>query len=89
MAFRVEYTSKALKQLKKMDRFDAALVVSWIGKNLDGADDPRRLGKPLKGDRAGEWRYRVGRYRVLCVIRDDVLLVEVFAVGHRQGVYKH
>lgn len=87
MAYRVEYSAKAFKQLKKMDRFDAALITSWIGKNLEGVDDPRRIGKALVADHAGEWRYRVGDYRILCLIQDDVLLIEVFAVGHRRNIY--
>lgn len=49
MAYRVEYSKAALKQLKKMDRFDARLITSWIGKHLDGIDDPRIYGKGLSG----------------------------------------
>ena len=89
MAYRVEYSSTALKQLKKMDRFDARLIVSWIGKNLVGCEDPRIHGKGLTGNHSGEWRYRVGDYRILCTIMDDVLVVEVFTIGHRSDVYKH
>lgn len=88
MAYRVEYTSAALKQLKKMDRFDARLIVSWIDKNLEGCEDPRVHGKGLTADRVGEWRYRVGSYRILCVIQDDRLVIEVFSVGHRSTVYE-
>ena len=88
MAYRVEYSKAALKQLKKMDRFDARLITSWIGKNLQGCEDPRAHGKGLTANRSGEWRYRVGDYRILCVIQDDVLLIEVFAIGHRSSVYK-
>ena len=88
MAYRVEYSKCALRQLKKMDRFDARLITSWIGKHLDGIDDPRIYGKGLSGNRSGEWRYRVGNYRILCVIKDDVLVVEVFSIGHRSDVYK-
>ena len=88
MTWHVEYTDGALKQLKKMDRFDAKLITSWIGKNLEGCDDPRRQGKGLESNRSGEWRYRVGDYRVLCVIADNLLLVEVFSIGHRSKVYK-
>ena len=86
MKYTVEYSSKALKQLKKMDPFDARLLVSWIGRNLDGTEDPRRFGKGLVGDRSGEWRYRVGDYRILCFIRDDKLIIEVFSIGHRREV---
>ena len=88
MAFHVQYTKAALKQLKKMDRFDAQLIVSWIGKNLEGCDDPRVHGKGLTANRSGEWRYRVGSYRILCVIQDDVLVIEIFSIGHRSTVYK-
>ena len=87
MAYRVEYTKTALKQLKKMDRFDARLITSWIGKNLEGCEDPRAHGKGLTGSRSGEWRYRVGDYRILCIIDDGVLVVEVFSIGHRSRVY--
>lgn len=88
MAYRVEYTAKALKQLKKMDRFDTRVVLSWIEKNLVGCEDPRRFGKGLAADRSGEWRHRVGGYRVLCAIDDGLLVVEVFTVGHRRDVYE-
>lgn len=88
MAYRVEYTSAALKQLKKMNRFDARLIVSWIDKNLEGCEDPRVHGKGLTANRAGEWRYRVGSYRILCVIQDDRLVIEVFSVGHHSTIYE-
>ena len=88
MAYRVEYSETALKQLKKMDRFYARLLTSWIGKNLEGCDDPRAHGKGLTANRSGEWRYRVGDYRILCTINDDVLVIEVFSIGHRSTVYK-
>ena len=88
MAYRVEYSKAALKQLKKMDRFDARLITSWIGRNLEGCEDPRAHGKGLTANRSGEWRYRVGDYRILCVIEDEVLVIEVFSIGHRSNVYK-
>ncbi|MBP3885481.1 MAG: type II toxin-antitoxin system RelE/ParE family toxin [Olsenella sp.] len=88
MSYRVEYSKNALKQLKKMDRFDARLITSWIGKNLEGCENPRAHGKALTANHSGEWRYRVGDYRILCVIQDEVLVIEVFSIGHRSAVYK-
>jgi len=46
------------------------------------------VGKSLKADLAGLWRYRVGDYRILCQIRDQELFVLVVAAGHRKDVYK-
>ena len=82
MSHRVEFSSAAKKQLKKMDRFDASLILSWIERNLGGCVDPRAFGKGLTANRTGEWRYRVGSYRVLAAIEDDRLVIELFKVGH-------
>ena len=88
MSDSVEYSDTALKQLKKMDRFEARLIVFWIDKNLQGCTDPRIHSKGLTANRSGEWRYRIGRYRALCVIEDDRLIIEVFSVGHRRHIYQ-
>ncbi len=87
MLYSVEYSDTALMQLKKRDRFEARLIVSWIDKNLQGCSDPRVHGKGLTANRSGEWRYRIGNYRALCVIEDDRLIIEVFSVGHRKHIY--
>lgn len=88
MAFHVEYTGRALKQLKKMDRFDARIIVDWIGNHLEGVEDPRAFGKGLTANHSGEWRYRIGDYRVLCLIKDDRLIVEIITIAHRSTVYR-
>ncbi|MBC6309876.1 type II toxin-antitoxin system RelE/ParE family toxin [Listeria sp. FSL L7-1582] len=55
---------------------------------IDGGDNPRVSGKPLLGNRAGRWRYRIGDYRVICKIDGDKLIVLALEVGHRKQVYK-
>lgn len=85
--YRVELTARARKQLKKMDRFEARILATWIKNNLDGCADPRALGKGLTANRTGEWRYRVGAYRILSLIHDDVITIEVFSIGRRDKVY--
>jgi len=54
MSYHVEYSNPALKQLKKMDHFEARLIVSWIDKNLQGCADPRAHCKGLTANRSGE-----------------------------------
>ncbi|RAX20232.1 MULTISPECIES: type II toxin-antitoxin system RelE/ParE family toxin [unclassified Actinomyces] len=85
--YRVELTMRARKQLKKMDRFDARILATWIKNNLDGCADPRAFGKGLTTNRSGEWRYRVGSYRILALIHDDIVTIEVFSIGRRDKVY--
>ena len=87
LTYTVEYTARALKQLKKMDRFDASLIVRWVERNLQGTANPYAKGKGLTENRTREWRYRVGDYRILCFIHDDVLTIEIFSIGHRSNIY--
>lgn len=86
-AWKVEFSKQAAKQIKKLDRFTASIIMAWIGKHLVGAEDPRIHGKPLKGNLSGVWRYRVGDYRLLTELHDDVVTVIVLHVGHRREVY--
>jgi mRNA interferase RelE/StbE len=50
--------------------------------------DPRRLGKPLRGDKDEFGSYRVGNYRIVCLIEDQRLVVVVISIGHRRDVYR-
>ena len=55
---------------------------------MEGTENPRARGKPLKGDKAGVWRYRMGGYRILCHLDDNTLVVFVVSAGHRKEVYR-
>ena len=87
MNYSVEYTNLAIKELKKLDKPTRALIFGWIEKNLVGCEDPRRHGKGLTANRSGQWRYRVGDYRILAKIQDDKITILVLTVGHRRDVY--
>lgn len=88
MPYKVIFTKKALKQLKKLDNHTAKTIYNWIKENLDGTLLPRQHGKALQANRTGEWRYRVGNYRILAEIHDDTIIIEVFKIEHRSTVYK-
>lgn len=87
MRYRVEYTPQAIKQLKKIDKHTASLIYSWIDKNLVNCENPRQHGKGLTANRSGQWRYRIGNYRLIADIQDDKVLILVLNVGHRRDIY--
>ena len=87
MKYHVEFTKDALKQLKKMDKSNAALILGWIRKNLEGCENPRMHGKALIANRSGQWRYRVGDYRIISEIQDERILILVLNIGHRRDIY--
>jgi mRNA interferase RelE/StbE len=68
--YTIQYSEKALKELKKMDKYTSLLIVSWIKKHLNNCDNPRLYGKPLEANHSGKWRYRIGQYRVIANIYD-------------------
>lgn len=88
MKYSVEYTLQAVKQLKKLDVYTRKLILSWIEKNLVDCEDPRIHGKSLTANRSGQWRYRIGDYRIIAQIQDDKVLILILEVGHRREIYK-
>ena len=88
MTYSVETTPRFEKEFRKLDKYTQRMIRAWIEKNLVECLDPRLHGKPLRADRKGEWRYRIGDYRLLCVIEDDRLVILALTIGHRREVYK-
>ena len=88
MKYKVDYLPSVFKTLEKMDRFTKRIIVEWIEKNLVDCENPRVHGKPLSANRADQWRYRIGDYRVIAKIEDDRLVILVIAIGHRKEIYK-
>ena len=87
MTYSVETTKRFDKEFRKLDRYTQKMISAWIKKHIEGCDDPRSIGKPLSGDRKGTWRYRIGDYRIICIIQDDKMIVIALTVGHRREVY--
>lgn len=87
MSYEVEHTKSAVKQLKKMDRKIAALILSYIEEKLVGCSDPRAYGKSLQGNLSDKWRYRIGDYRILAKIEDEKVIIIVVEIGYRKDIY--
>lgn len=83
MAYNIEYDPKAVKQLQKLDK-------SIVSDLLDGieefANNPILTKiKKLKTPFEGAYRLRIGNYRVIFYLEDELLLIS--KVAHRKQVY--
>lgn len=87
MKYSILFTERAKKQLKKLDKHTSSLILGWLEKNIEGTENPRIHGKGLLGDKSGQWRYRVGDYRIICEIQDEKIIVLVLEIGHRKEIY--
>ena len=85
MTFRILVTPKALKQIAKFHESARLRTERFLKETLD-REDPRSLGRALVGE--SFWRYRVGDYRILVSIDDDVLTVLIVSAEHRRSVYR-
>ncbi|HEM4974422.1 TPA: type II toxin-antitoxin system RelE/ParE family toxin [Streptococcus suis] len=75
MSYKVILSAKAQKQIRKLDKTAASLILRYLYKHIDGCDNPRQYGKALTANRSGQWRYRIGNYRVIVRIEDDKVTV--------------
>jgi len=89
LAWQIELSETAEKQLAKLDKPVAMRLRSFLRERLASLDDPRSIGQALRGSELGEfWKYRVGDWRLICQIKDAKILITVVRLGNRREVYR-
>ncbi|MGH8321769.1 MAG: type II toxin-antitoxin system RelE family toxin [Gammaproteobacteria bacterium] len=89
MAWKIELTGDARKQLRKLDKPVAARIFAFLEQCVAVLDNPRTLGEPLHGPELHRyWKYRVGNYRIITSIQDEAITILVVRIGHRREVYR-
>ena len=89
MAWRIEVSETAEKQLAKLDQPVAKRLRSFLRERLAPLDDPGSIGQALRGSELGEfWKYRVGDWRLVCQIKDEKILITVIRLGNQREVYR-
>ena len=89
MAWRIEVSETAEKQLIKLDHSVAKRWRSFLRERLASLEDPRSIGQALRGSELGEfWKYRVGDWRLICQIKDAKILITVVRLSNRREVYR-
>ena len=86
--YTVNTTARFDREFKKLDRYTQRMLSAWIEKNLEGCENPRIHGKGLTANRSGQWRYRIGDYRLISIIEDEKLIILALTVGHRRNIYE-
>ena len=87
MAWTIDYSGKALRQIGKLEKQTAKRILKSMEKIAE-LEDARSLGHALTGPLGMLWRYRVGDYRVICDIQDMIVRILVIEVGHRSDIYQ-
>ena len=88
LAYSIKLLPAVGRRLGKLDKSVAKRILRYLETEVIAKSNPRRVGKTLAGEMAGLWRYRVGDYRVLAKIEDQMLLIVVVDIDHRKQVYR-
>jgi mRNA interferase RelE/StbE len=82
--YKVIWEKSAKKDFKHISYSEAEKIIKKT--ELALSEDPYQ-GKPLKADFKGLYRYRIGDYRVIYSIYEQIVTVTVLNVGHRKNIY--
>ena len=89
MAWIIEFDPSAEKELDKLDPQQAKRILKFLFDRVANLDDPRSIGEALKGSRFNSlWKYRVGDYRIIASIEDNLARILVVRIGDRKEVYR-
>ncbi|HET9113353.1 MAG TPA: type II toxin-antitoxin system RelE/ParE family toxin [Burkholderiales bacterium] len=89
MVWTINYTESAKRQLHKFDKQIARRIIHFMDERISRQEDPRHSGTALAGPAFGMyWRYRIGDYRIICDIQDEVLCILVIEIGNRREIYR-
>jgi mRNA interferase RelE/StbE len=88
LAWTIEFDPKALGELTKLDRKDQRRILRFLRERVAVLEDPRSIGDQLRGPLKRFWKYRVGAFRIICDIQDELIRILVIRIGHRKEVYR-
>ena len=84
----IKFELGAAKAGQKLPSNVRARIIDFLENRLATHANPRDLGAALAGKHAGHWRYRVGDYRIICKIEDQIVTILVIEIGHRRQIYR-
>lgn len=84
--FEIDWASSALRALNRLPEKIATAVVEFVYGGL--AENPHRVGHPLRFELEGKHSARRGDFRIVCEIDDHRRAVTVLAVDHRSDFYR-
>ena len=89
MAWKVELSNLARKNLDQLDPQVSKRIMVFLLSKIAISENPRNVGSALQGSEQGEfWKYRVGDYRVIAQILDAEVKILVVKIGNRKQVYR-
>jgi mRNA interferase RelE/StbE len=87
VTYRIELTAAAKRALTDLLP-EAVAVACWEFIRGPLAENPQRVGKPLRGQLEGRYSARRGQFRVIYQIFDERVVIRVIHIAHRRDAYR-
>jgi mRNA interferase RelE/StbE len=89
MEWSIKFRPNAEHQLERLDPQITRRILRFLFERVALLDNPRSIGDALKGTEFGDlWKYRVGDYRIIASIEDNLVRILVVRIGSRREVYR-
>ncbi len=86
--WKVVFSQTGEKELSKLSHQQQSLIRSYLYTRVLGLEHPKLFGKALRNNKKGLWRYRVDKFRIICKLEEDKLIILVVAIAKRDVVYE-
>ena len=87
MICKVLFSARAKGQLESLDKEEGKKILGWLVANIQSCDDPHAQGSPVQSDLGDFWVYRVEKYKLICILTGDKLVllsIDVERSGSKQ-----
>jgi mRNA interferase RelE/StbE len=86
--WQIKFTPRAEKKFFKLSSDTQRSVLDYLYNRILKLDSPKLFGKPLSFNKKGLWRYRVDKFRIICDLQEDKLVVLIVKIAKRDVVYE-
>ncbi|MBC8385869.1 MAG: type II toxin-antitoxin system RelE/ParE family toxin [Candidatus Cloacimonetes bacterium] len=83
MAYKINYKSSVFKDLKRLDKPVVENILNKIESDL--VNNPRK-DKELSGKYKGLYTYRIGNYKIIYTLLENIEAILILRIGHRKDV---
>ena len=87
--WKIKFDLDTRKQFRKLDQHSQKTIQSYLNEKVLKLKHPKELGKPLCRDLKGKWRYRVDKFRIICKLEEETLVILVVKIAKRDVVYEN
>jgi len=86
--WRIEFDEIAKKELIKLSYQHQSLIRNYLYNRILRLNNPKLSGKALSANKKGYWRYRVDKFRIICKLEENKLIILIIKIAKRDVVYE-